>query len=139
MKTTRTQKGHCFTEMIVGGIVMIPVMLFGLDAITLGLGVSINDHLAKEAARVAAVQTDSHSAKKAADNVVNRLKKSTIITEASVTTDGFTYTDKDRVTVKTELYIKVPAPFPFFDGARIYARAVEPIVANPSEYKQQII
>lgn len=138
-KRNRKANGQCFVEMFVGSMVMIPVMLYGLDIIALGLSVSVNDHLAKEAARVAAVQTDSQAARMAANNVISRLKKSAIITEASITSDGFDYTEKDRVTVKTELYVRVPAPLPFLEGTRIYARAVEPIVANPVDYQEQSI
>lgn len=135
MNRNRKAKGQCFIEMIAGGIVMVPVMLFGLDVITLGLSCSINDHLAKEAARVAANKLNSPDARRAANSVVSRLKKSVILTEASI--DDFVYADKDRVTVKTELKVKVPAPFPFFDGAKIYAKAVEPIVGNPVDYQEQ--
>ena len=138
-KRNRKANGQCFIEMAVGSMIMIPVMLYGLDIIAVGLSVSVNDHLAKEAARVAAVQTDSHAARMAAETVISRLKKSAIITNASITSDGFNYNDKDRVTVKTELYVRVPAPLPFLEGTKIYARAVEPIVANPVDYQKHTL
>lgn len=135
MSRKRKTNGQCFVELIVGGIVMVPVMLFGLDVITLGLSCSINDHLAKEAARSAANQLNGGSAKTAASNVVARLKKSSILTKAEIV--DFKYSDRDKVSVKTSLYVKVPAPFPYFQGANIFASAVEPIVGNPVAYQEQ--
>ena len=122
-------------EMIAGGIVMVPVMLFGLDVITLGLSCSINDHLAKEAARSAANQLTHSSARAAASKVLARLKRSVILTKAEIV--SFDYSDKDRVSVKTSVYVKMPAPFPCFQGANIFASAVEPIVGNPVAYQEQ--
>ncbi|MBX9569816.1 MAG: hypothetical protein K2X77_13040 [Candidatus Obscuribacterales bacterium] len=132
----RDRKGHCFIEMACGGIMLVPLMLFGLDVLTISLSCSINDHLAKEAARVAANQLSGGAARSAASKVVDRLRKSPIITNANV--NKFEYDNKNRVAVQTELSVRMPAPFPFFEGTKIYARAVEPIVGHPVEYAEQM-
>lgn len=132
----RNGKGHCFIEMAAGGIMLVPLMLFGLDVLTISMSCTINDHLAKEAARVAANQVSDGAARNAASRVVGRLRKSAIITNANV--NKFEYDQKNRVAVQTELFVRVPAPFPFFEGTRIYARAVEPIVGHPVEYAEQL-
>ncbi len=58
---TRT-RGNCLIETIVGGMVLVPLGLFGLDALTLAITSSMNNHLAKDAARASANQEDSQRA-----------------------------------------------------------------------------
>lgn len=136
MNRQRKNRGQCLIEMMLGGIAMVPVMLFGLDVITLGLSTSINDHLAKEAARAAANQQDPSKATRAAQMVIDRLHKSVILKDANLE-GAVQYRVRDRVVVSTRLKVRVPAPFPFFEGADFVSTAVEPLVGDPVDYQDQ--
>lgn len=130
MKTrTRSRKGTSFIEMMVGGIFIIPIALFAVDMSAIVMSNSINDHLAKDAARAAANQEQVATAKEAANKAVKGLNKSSIIPSVEMT--SFDY--KNEVTVQTKMVVKFPAPLPGWESTTLVAKAVEPVVAAPAD------
>lgn len=115
--------------MMVGGIFIIPIALFAVDMSAIVMSNSINDHLAKDAARAAANQEQVATAKEAANKAVKGLNKSSIIPSVEMT--SFDY--KNEVTVQTKMVVKFPAPLPGWESTTLVAKAVEPVVAAPAD------
>ncbi len=112
-------------ELVIGGIVFIPIALFCLDLLTLVLCESINDHMAKNAARAAANQTTVSTAKAAARTTIGNVRTSDIIVKTKLVELN---SNSTQVSVQTSMEVKVPAPFPFFSGATLIARCTEPVI-----------
>jgi Flp pilus assembly protein TadG len=132
MRIMRTKKGQCFIEMIVGSMVLIPVCLVGLDFVALVLANSMNDSLAKSAARAAANQQTKPAAQAAALQVVSAFPISTMINDIKLTSP-IDYNGKDKVAVNTTMTVRLPAPFPGFNQFDFRAQAVEPIVGKRAD------
>ena len=130
MKTrNRSRRGTSFIECMVGGIFIIPIALGAVNLSTIVMSNSINDHLAKDAARAAANQEQVNTAKAAADKTVHGMGKSNIIPSVEMT--SFDY--NNEVTVQTKMVVKFPAPLPGWTEATLVARAIEPVVAAPAD------
>lgn len=111
---------------------MIPVMLFGLDIITLALSSSVNQHLVKDAVRAASNQKGPEEARQAAQILVDRFKTNTII--PSVKLVEFKYDSCQKVYAKVQVTVKVPAPFPFFEKTDLNADATAAVVGDPQAF-----
>jgi Flp pilus assembly protein TadG len=128
-RKARSRRGTSFIEMLAGGIFIIPIALSAVDLSAIVMSNSINDHLAKDAARAAANHEQVSTAKEAANKTIMGLGKSAIIPSVEMT--GFEY--KNEVTVQTRMVVKFPAPLPGWEGTTLVAKAVEPIVAAPAD------
>lgn len=130
MRSKRNKTGMCIIETVVGAAVLVPICLFGLDILTIVLAESINEHLAKDAARSAANQASLTTAESAARNKVKEFRLSAIISSASV--DKLDYSSGKQVSVQTKIDVKLPAPFPFFEKTTLFARSTEAVVGTPA-------
>ena len=128
----RGQKGQSTIEALVGSMLLIPICLLGINAVTCVLTNSVNDNLAKSAARAAANQQSKVAAEDAAKQCISHFPKSAIILDVQLA-DAITYVDKKHVAVKTTMQIKLPASFAGFDKLQFNAQAVEPIVGVPAD------
>lgn len=128
-KMMRKAKGQCLIEVTLAAIFFIPVVLMGMDLLAVTLANSVNDHLAKDAARAAANQQSMANAQTAAIKAINALKKSTIIENIEMV--DFQYQSNERVSVTTRVHVKLPAPFAFMERTKLIASATEPIVGTP--------
>lgn len=126
----RTRRGQCLIEVMIGSMFLVPIALFGLDITTLVLCESINDHLAKDAARAAANYQASSRAKAATTESIDGFKTSAIIQKAEL--DAFDYQSSKHVSVRTKMKVKLPVPFPFFEGTELFAQSTEAIVSEPA-------
>lgn len=118
----------------VASVFIIPLSMFMLDVFSLILCNSINDGLAKSAARAAAQQPDSRAASRAALEVINRFRPSSIVTSVQLdnplayrTATGAGQTN--CVVVNTNMSCRLPVPIPGMPRLQFRARAVEPITA----------
>ena len=131
-KRTRGNKGQCFIELIAGSMILVPVCLLGLNLITLVLANSMNDSLAKSAARAAANQQTQVAAQAAAEKVVDAFPESVIIKEMKLS-GPVDFQGKDQVKVKIAMKVHVPTPFPGMSDFNFQALAVEAVVGNQAD------
>jgi Flp pilus assembly protein TadG len=139
-------RGSSLIESAAGLLVLVPVVLFLFDLVSLVLVQTANDQLAKHAARAAAETPDPNpadpasyaaaqsAASTAAQNIVNTFAASRLASNPTLIT--CTYTDNrvagvSQVYVKTGLTCTLPIPVPFVgtSGIDFVAEATEPIVA----------
>lgn len=126
---TRNHKGQALIEMAVASIFAVPVVLGLLDATTMVICNSVNDAVAKNAARAAANQPDQTNAQQAALNVVGNVKKSSIITNVSL--NPINYSPKhDAVTVQTKMEVALPVQIVGMQHLTFVAQSVQPIVSE---------
>lgn len=109
---------------------MIPVMLFGTDIVALLLSQSVNEHVAKDAARAAANQPSASLAQQAATERVSAFTPSAMIVKLNL--EGVSYSSQS-VSVTTKANINMPAPFPFFSSTQLAAQATVPVVGVPAD------
>lgn len=128
-KSARRQRGTSLIEMLAGAIFFIPIALFFVNIASLTLVEQLNEHLAKDAARAAANQLDSLTAKQAAEKAVKQFPMSALITK--VTLDSCEYKD-GAVSVKTSIDAHVPAPMLGFGSKKLVAASFQPIVGQPA-------
>lgn len=131
-KKQRQNKGVCIAEAVILALaILFPLLYIGMDLTVMVLGQSLNEHVAKDAARAAASHNEQQDALKAATSRVMAVKHSDLI--ADITLDKFEYTSQRSVDIQTIVAVKMPAPFPYFNECKLKARAVAPIVATPAD------
>lgn len=131
-RNQRKSRGQSIIEVVIGGsLVLVPIALFALDLVVITATNSVNDHLAREAARAAANQATAADARRAAQNAVARLKTSPIIVKVNL--EDVSYVAKQQVSVKTSMEVKFPAPFPGFAGSEFVAQDTQPVVGAPAD------
>ena len=74
------------------------------------------------------------AAQTAANEVINEFPTAVIIAEAALDC-SIQFDDKENVTVKTSMKVKVPVPFPGMDEINFSAQAVEPVVGPKADVK----
>jgi Flp pilus assembly protein TadG len=126
----RNNKGTSIIEVLVGAMFLIPIALFSVDLAAIVLSNSVNDHLAKDAARAAANQQSQAFAQQAAQKTVSGVAKSGIIYDIQLTDVSF---NQDQVSVKTAIDVRLPVQFPGFATTHFVAQAVEPVVGTPAD------
>lgn len=124
-RSLRNNRGSEILQVVLGGIVLVPLALFFLDVIYMVLCATVNADAAKLAARAAANQQNEKLAREAADATLktqgNGLGRPTI--------KQFSRTS-EKVKVFTEMEVRMPAPFPFFEKVTLSSgEVVEPVVA----------
>ena len=128
----RNRKGQGIIEMLVGSIVFIvPMSLFALDLGTVLVANSANDHLVSNAARAAADQDCKDKAQSAVQKCIGKFPKSNIVVDVKLAGD-IDYSDDQQVVVTTVMKVKLPVGVAGMDTVEFKARAVQPIVAKPS-------
>ncbi len=117
-KNTRCFTGSAIIETLVGLFVLLPVFLLLIDVISLVIGQSINDDLAKQAARIEANLPTNDSGEAAVKYVGDTIYAGStgLVTDASVVLPKFSWTTDSSghttVTVVTEVRCNLPAPVP---------------------------
>jgi hypothetical protein len=124
----RSERATSITEAIVGAFVLVPIALCLVDLGVLVVANSINDTAAKNGARAAANQADGHDAFFAAQDAVNAFHTSPILKSITLLTVDYP-PDQSSVSVKTQVVVKLPIPFPGLDNLTFQAQDVEPIVS----------
>src|SRR3974390_2335653 len=112
--------GQCFIEVSAGLFILVPLALFFLDVVVMVLANSANDTLAKNAARAAADQKDQSTALTAAQQVVERFPKSTIINAAALEQGKFQYNSGANVYAYTTMSINLPAALPGLNAHPVF-------------------
>lgn len=126
----RARAGQCAIELVIGLICFVPLAMFLIDVFSAVAMSSINDTLAKSAARAAANQQTQHLANVAAQHAINRFPVQPNGLVRSVELIGVDYHANNKVAVRVALQTALPAPLPFLNSTpRFLAQAVEPIVA----------
>ncbi len=126
----KSHKGSAITETAVGALVLMPIFLILVDLIGLVVGQTINDDIAKNAARYAAQGTDSGSASQLADNYIagsNYAGGTGLVTLAQIT--GFNW-NTTQVQVITQVTINLPIAVPFLNIKQqtMQSQATEPSI-----------
>jgi hypothetical protein len=112
-KKCARNKGSAIIETAVGLFILVPIFLILLDIIALVVGQTINDDIAKKAARRASEQSDAILARQAADDYMNTIAytgPTGLVCGARIS--GFDW-NTDRVRVVTEVTINLPVAVPF--------------------------
>jgi len=131
LRLTRTRAGEAIASVAVGSALIITLAFFVLDLIFVVLANSVNDTLARNAARAAANQQDAASASDAASKVVEDFHTSNMI--PLVTVSQLDYATNQEVTVITSMNVKVPAGLPGLPAyVTFQAKDTEAIVGVPS-------
>ena len=125
----RNRKGQALIETAVAAIFLVPIVLGLLDVTVMVVCNSMNDSIAKNAARAAANQPDKQSAKNAAENVFAHVAHSCIV--ASVSMKDINYTDtKDAVTVSSKMEVTLPVAIAGLGHQVFVAQSVQQIVSE---------
>lgn len=130
VSAARNRNGQCAIELVIGLVCFVPITMFLIDVFSAVAMSSINDTLAKTAARAAANQQTQFLASGAAQHALNRfpVQEHGLIREVQLV--SVDYQANNKVTVRVAIQTALPAPLPFLNGTpRFVAQAVEPIVA----------
>lgn len=115
-RTRKSHNGSAITETAVGALVLMPIFLILVDLIALVVGQTINDDIAKNAARYAAQGSDSNSANTLAQNYINSTPyqggAGFLVTSAQII--SFNWTPVETKVV-TEITIKLPIGVPLLN------------------------
>lgn len=112
-KKCARNKGSAIIETAAGLFILVPIFLILMDVIALVIGQTINDDIAKKAARRACEAGDSVAARRAADDYMNTITytgPTGLVCGARIS--GFDWRN-ERVTVTTEVTINLPVAVPF--------------------------
>jgi Flp pilus assembly protein TadG len=123
---TRNCKGQCLAEAAVAAIFLIPIVLAIIDLSTMVICNSINDDVAKNAARAAANLKDPNAGQAAAQQVVNAVQKSSIIQNVQLI--GPTYSN-GSVTVQSKMDVHLPVAMVGMHDQTFVAQSVQPLLA----------
>jgi hypothetical protein len=123
----RKPRGDALIEAVTIAMVLVPIALCLLDCIVLVLANNMNDTAAKNAARAAANQPDKPAAQAAAAKALESFNKSSIVESIEIASLKYP-ANKDKVTVRTRMEVRLPIPFPGYSHVTFMAKDVEPIV-----------
>ncbi len=126
----RQRKGQALLEVAAGAIVLIPIVLFGLDAIVYINASHTNEELTQTIARAAANVREPDQARESAQERLQTFTKSNLMGEIKITKFLFD-TSQKMVTVTVQMQVYVPVPIPGMGDVQTTATCSEPIVAIP--------
>ena len=133
MKTTlksksRQSSGSCFIECALGGIIMVMVGLFVLNAIPLVIANQALDKAVYSAARAAASADKAAAQQTAANTLAAHPQGTKIIQQLKLL--RFNYVDNHHVEVTAQMRVGLPAPMPFLPKAlSIESKSIHAIVS----------
>jgi len=128
---SRTGHGQSLIETMCAFFVLIPLGLVAIDLVAFVSSTQHNEQLAELAARAAATQFDLGGARKAAEDAVEHFQTTAVMT--SVTIDEVKFDlGSGTCSVSTLMDVRLPVPFPFFNGANCRASSLQPIVSTPA-------
>lgn len=129
-RNRRTNRGTSIMEILAGACFLIPIGLVAVDLVSLAMAETVNEHIARDAARAAANQLDDASAKQAAQKAVKLYKTNVLIADVKV--EKCEYNDS-AVLLQTSIQARVPAPIFGFSGKKLMAQSFQPTVGTPAD------
>lgn len=132
--SSRHSKGSAIVETTAGMFVLLPVFLILLDVIALVIGQTINDDIAKKAARYAAQASTASAGRTLADNYMDTISytgNSGLVTHAQII--GFNWSNT-QIQVITQVKINLPVGVPLGGplSQLMQSQAIEPTVGVPA-------
>jgi Flp pilus assembly protein TadG len=116
--------------MIAGALILLAVGLTLVDLTVLVLASSLNDSVAKNAARAAAGQQTQSGATGAAQRAVDAAGKSPIVASLELKSLDYDVGGDGLVKAQVRMGVRLPVPFPGWEVITFDAQAVEPLVAK---------
>ncbi len=129
----REKKGAALTETVSGLIVVVLVVLFLIDVISMVLCQCQHDAMVKDCARAAAEERSIAAGEAAALNVSNRWGTGSLFRVNSITTTYPNGRNSATLRVQSNITFKLPVPVPLMPNVSqqdFVAEAVEPIVGR---------
>lgn len=125
------RRGFCLMESIIGGMVLVTLTLFLIDAMALISVHMTQDRVTYNAARIAANCADTSKARDAAQGVLTLAKRQGgLVTNVDLI--NCNYVKDHRVEVGVRTRMRLPAPIPgVSDAITFRTDAITPIVATP--------
>lgn len=111
----RNGRGQSITEVIIGGMVLVPVVLAIIDLAVVVIGGEIVNDLAKQAARAAANSVDGAEANTAVQDVVKTFSTSPTYKNLTLSLDKYDGTHDGQTTVLASVTVVLPVPVPFLN------------------------
>ncbi len=111
----RNGRGQSITEVIIGGMVLVPVVLAIIDLAVVVIGGEIVNDLAKQAARAAANSVDGTEANTAVQDVVKTFSTSPTYKNLTLSLDKYDGTHAGQTTVLASVTVVLPVPVPFLN------------------------
>ncbi len=131
----KSRHGSAITEAAVGAFVLMPIFLILVDLVGLVIGQTINDEIAKNAARYAAQGTDATSAATLANNYMATCpyigNGKSIVTAAQINAINW---NASQVQVITQVTIDLPIKVPLLNirQQNMQSQATEPSIGVPA-------
>jgi len=111
----RQSRGQSIIEVLVGGVILVPIVLAIIDLAVVVLGGEICNDLAKQAARAAANAGTQVDAQTAVDNVKSHFTVSGTYSNVTLNLSSYTAAYDGTATVQSSLTITLPVPVPFLN------------------------
>ena len=130
----KNNKGQSIIEVVVGGVILVPIVLAIIDMAVVVLGGEICNDLAKQAARAAANTANKVDALAAVLDVQNHFAASNTYSGLYLTLSQYDGTYDGLATVQGGVTITLPVPVPFFNvgpNMGVKSQATEAIVGIP--------
>ncbi len=131
-KSRRQRSGVAIVEAVIAALLLfLPILYVGMDLTVIVMASSLNEHMARDAARAASSQTRGGDAFKVAQQRVMDLRTSDLVTNPRMT--SFDFVPGHFVSVQTVVQCRLPAPFPFFTQTDLRSQATVPLVSTPAD------
>jgi hypothetical protein len=129
--TVRPARGQSIIEVVVGGLILVPIVLAIIDLAVVVLGGEICNDLAKQAARSAANAGSQPEALAAVVDVQSHFHASGTYSGLTLTLSQYDGTPTGIATVQSSVTIILPVPIPFLNvgpSMGVKSQATETIV-----------
>jgi len=127
----RRKSGQSITEVVVGGLILVPIVLAIIDLAVVVLGGEICNDLAKQAARAAANASGRPEAVAAVADVQTHFTASSLYTGLNLNLSQYDGTPDGIATVISSVTINLPVAIPFLQvgpSMGVKSQATEAIV-----------
>jgi len=113
--TSRKRSGQSITEVLIGGMILVPIVLAITDLAVVVMGGELVNDLAKQAARGAANAKDNGEAATAVADVQTTFTKSPTYKNLVLKLDKYDGTYDGQTTVQASVTVVLPVPIPFLN------------------------
>lgn len=134
LQSSRKKHGQSLTEVLVGGIVLVPIVLAIIDLAVVVIGGELVNDLAKQAARGAANANSQSEAAAAVVDVQSSFSKSPTYKNLNLKLEKYDGTNDGLTTVLASVIVVLPVPLPFLKlgpEMALKTQATEPIIGIP--------
>ena len=111
----RRQKGQSLIEVLIGGLILIPIALAVIDLSVLVIGGQICNDLAKQASRAASIASSSAGATAAIADVQSKFQTSSTFQSLSLKMLKYDATSDGIVSVGCSVTVVLPISIPVFN------------------------